>query len=513
MGDELLDEKPKSIKKNYLYNLIYQIFMLIVPILVTPYVAKVLTDAGSGQYSFTTANVTYFTLVAALGFGYYAQRLVAKHKGDKHQQSIDFWNVVIARLIPVAFSLLLYFLFIIFNIYGKVYSGDPYKTLMIIQSINVIAIAFDVTFLFQGNEEFKKIVIRNIIIKSIGIASIFIFVKTSDDLWKYTLIQSLTVIISNISLWLLLPKFLKKVSIKELHPLKHIIPTFLLFIPTIAISVYTVLDKSFLGFLIHDTVTVIVDGKEVIKQVSDIENGNYEYAEKLVKMALTVISSLGIVMIPRNSKQIADGDFEGVKKNITNSILFVFMLGIPLSLGIVCIADNMIPWYLGSEYTKAANLMKILSPIIMIIGLSNVFGVQYLVPAGYDKKFAISIILGALVNLGLNLFLIPKLYSYGAAIGTVIGEIVVTLIMMFFSIKMINFKLLAKRIWKYMIAGALMFATCYYISTLLTPSILHTLIIVLIGVVIYGLVLLLLREVYIINLLKKLFNKFLRKKL
>lgn len=495
--------KRKSLGKNYIYNLIYQLFLLIVPIAVTPYVARVLGEDGSGKYSFSFSILTYFTLFAALGFSTYAQREMAKYQGDKGKQSILFWEIFIARLIPVFLTLLVYGILIGCKVYGA-----DYTVLMTIMSLNVIAIAFDIAFFHQANEEFGRMVISNIIVKALGIASIFLFVKTHEDLWIYTLIQSLTILLGYLALWAHVPKNLTRVPLKEIHPFKHLLPTLILFLPTIATSIYTSLDKTLIGLLIPgEVIEKLPDGTEVVKKIADIENGNYEYAEKLVKMALTIITSLGIVMIPRNTKYYAEGKIEEVEKNIYITSKIVFMLGIPLVLGCIAVADNLIPWYLGDTYTKAANLMKLLSPIILIIGFSNIFGLQFLIPTGQDKKFTIAIIIGAVTNLCLNLVLIRYWQSYGAAIATLIAEFLVTTVMYIFIRKHIRLWKILLNSWKYALAGIGMFVPCYFVGLKLSASILNTFIIVIMGVGIYGVLLLILRDKFLMMGIKKIIRK------
>lgn len=490
----------KSVKKNYIYNVIYQVFLLIVPLVVTPYVSRVLLPEGIGQYSYSYSLITYFTIFGSLGFGYYAQREIAKHQGDKYNQSKVFWEINICRLLPVSLALIVNLLFCLTNIYGD------YNLLMYIFSFNIIAVAFDIAFLFQGNEEFGKIVIRNVIIKTISIAAIFVFVKDSGDVWVYALINALILVLSNISLWSYLPKMLTKVSRKELKPLSHLKGTIRLFIPTIATSIYTVLDKTLIGALINDTYTVIEDGIEVIKKYSDLENGYYEQSEKLVKMGLTIISCIGTVMIPRNSNEIANGNFEKVKDNIYKSSRFVWLLGVPLMFGLMATANNFVGWYYGDGYDKCITLIMALSPIILIIGFSNVFGVQYLVPIGKDTKFAIALLSGAGINLVMNLILIPFLWSLGAAIGTLIAETMVTIIMAILIRKDISFLKILSFSWKYLLSGAVMFTCVYITSMYLNSSIINSLILVIEGALIYGIMLLILVDKFSINLLTGIFK-------
>ncbi|MCI6229140.1 MAG: flippase [Clostridiales bacterium] len=454
----------KSIGKNFIYNLLYELFQLLVPLLVTPYVSRVLGEEASGQYSYIYSIVTFFTLFAALGFGRYAQRLIAQHQGDAHQQTVDFWDIVLARLIPVVCVLAVYLILWIKNIYGP-----KYRVLVGIFSINIVAIALDIAFFFQGNEEFGKIVFRNIAVKAVGFLCIFAFVRSPGDLWIYTLIQCGIIFVSNALLWVYMPGYLLPIRRAELHPLKHLPATIMLFLPTIATSVYTSLDKTLIGLITR----------------SDAENGNYEYAERLVKMGLTVISSLGSVMIPRNSQRFADGRINEVEENIYRSSRFVMLVGVPMMLGFIVVSDNLIPWYLGPGYSKAANLIKLLSPIIVIIGFSNVFGMQYLIPCGKDKQFTAVICFGAATNFVLNLFLIRIWASYGAAIATVIAESAVTVVMYCFVRKNISAFRILKESWRYWLSGTVMFVVCYFVAMNLDASVLNTFLITGVGAVVY----------------------------
>lgn len=490
-------EKPtkikskKSVKKNYFYNLIYEIFLLLVPLVVTPYVSRVLTPEGVGKYSFTFSLITYFTIFGSLGFATYAQREIAKNQDDKNKQSKSFWEINICRLIPVSIALIVNLIFCITNIY------QGYTSLMFVFIINIIAVAFDIAFFFQGNEEFGKLVIRNVIIKCLSVAAIFIFVKNSSDLLVYALINSIMLLVSNLSMWPYLIKSLKKVSIRELKPLSHLKGTIILFIPTIAISIYTVLDKTLIGILISDTYIDNVDGVEVIKRYSDLENGFYEQAEKIIKMIMTIITCIGTVMTPRNTREIALGNTEKVKDNIKSSIQLVFFIGLPLMFGIISISSYFVPWFFGEGYDKCVLLMMILSPLIIIIGLSSVFGRQYLIPTGQDKKFTIAIVIGAVVNLILNVLLIPFFWSIGAAIATIIGEIVVTVIMGIYIFKDINLFKLLLSCWKYFLASTVMFCVCFYLSFLLEKGIFNMFLIVFIGCIIYFGLLIILNEKYV----------------
>lgn len=514
--EQLLEEQvnkeinapKKSVKKNYFYNLIYQIFMVIVPLVVTPYVSRVLTKSEVGKYSFAYSLITYFLIFGALGFGYYAQRLVAKYQNDKYNQAKAFWETNICRLLPVGIALAVNSIVCAFKLYGD------YNVLMWIFNIQIVATGLDIAFYFQGNEEFGKIVIRNIFIKTLSIIAIFVFVKDQKDLNIYTLIMSLTLIISNISLWMYVPKMIGKVKIKDLKPLSHLKGTFVLFIPTIAISIYTVLDKTLIGFIVKGTTELIEDGIPVIKKNSDIENGYYEQSEKIVKMIMLVITSIGTVMIPRNTHEIELGNDEKVKDNLKLSTRLALLISGLLVTGVIVLAPWFVPWFFGPGYDKCVILMQVLAPLILFIGLSNVFGAQCLVPYGDDKKFSIALLTGAIINLVLNLFFIRMWKSLGAAIATVIAEAVIATLMGIMVRKKVNFIDVFVKSWRYFVAAAVMFVSIYFIGNKFLPdhSFVNTLILGVMGSTVYVLMLLILVDPLIFKYLKMIMSKILRKK-
>lgn len=508
-GEEIIDSvhisdnnKKVSVKKNYIFNLLYQLFLIVVPIITTPYVSRVLTANGVGQYSFSFSLATYFTIFAGLGFGYYAQRAIAKRKDNKEELSKTFWEIIICRMFPVIIALAVNIVFCLIGLYRE------YTSLMWVFNINIFAIALDISFLYQGREEFGSLVIKNLLIKTASVVLIFIFVVSEKSLITYTIINASSVFLSNLFMWISTRKMLVKIRPRSLRPLSHLKGTIILFLPTIAVSIYTVLDKTLIGILISDTYEVLgEDGVYITKNYSDLENGYYEQSEKIVKMAMVFITSIASVMIPRNSNELARGNIDTVRKNIYTSCRLVLLFGIPLMLGLIAVADNLVPWFLGSEYEKSALLMKVLSPLVLILGFSNVFGLQFLIPAGKDKAFTIALTTGAIVNLLLNVFFIQLWWSIGAAIATLIAETVVTTITAISVRKEINFLKAFVSGWKYIIAGLLMFGICYLISTKLNPSIINTIIITISGMISYFVILLLLRDSILITSIRKILHK------
>lgn len=478
--------KQKSITKNYIYNLTYQILVLILPLVTTPYISRVLGAKNIGIYSYTISIVTYFILFGSLGIAMYGQREIAYLQDNKQKYSKTFWEIFILRFTTMFISMAIFYLVFARNGEYSVY----YKILL----LEMIANCLDISWFFQGLEEFKKVVIRNTIIKIISIVCIFAFVKNSDDLIIYFIIYVLSTILGNITLWTYLSKFLVKIKFKELNTIKHLKPTIALFIPQIAIQIYTVLDKVMIG-------AIITDKSEV---------GYYEQSQKIIKMLLTVVTSLGTVMIPRMANTFINGDTKKIQEYMKRAFNFVFFIAFPMIFGTIAVSNNFVPLFFGQGYEEVSILMCVISPILLAIGLSNVIGTQYLLPTKRQKEFTISVVIGALVNFTINMILIKKHGALGASIGTVIAEISVTMIQFIFVRK--DFKLLEilKQSIKYIIASLIMFAICIIIRNFIENSLYCIIAQVTIGTGIYGVMLLLLKDEFVYLLLNKIKAKFIK---
>ena len=494
-----------GIRKNYFFNLAYQIFSLITPLITAPYVSRVLGSSGVGQYGFTFSIASYFVLIGSLGFNYYAQREIARLQENRKDQSVLFWEIFYDRLISISAVTVIYCILIYCGVFGS------YATLMWILSIHIVSTIFDITFLFQGNDDFIIIAVRNIIIRCIGIASIFIFVRDKDDVWVFILCQCIITVIANLSLWVNLRKDIDFIQFKDLNLRKHVAPVLKLFIPSLAMSIYTMLDRTLIGVLIPGEMEVVYnDGSSVLAKIADVENGYYEQSEKIVKMAMTLFTALSTVMISRNSNEVAKGNIEGFKQNIYSTIQFVLFLGMPIMFGLSAIASNFTPWFFGPGYDKVPQLIAIFSPIIIIIGLSNILGRQYLIPLQKDNLFTWAICVGAVSNLALNLFLIPLLYSYGAAIASVIAETCVTATMFIFARTNISFIEVVKKAIKYLLAGIIMFVILYFTQIHLKASIINTFLLIAEGGLCYVLALVFLKDEFFLTESKMIIKRFLK---
>ena len=482
----------KSIKLNFIYNLTYQILMLISPFIVAPYVSRVLGVDGIGLYSYSNSILSYFLLFAVLGSTTYAQRVIGYSQTDVEERSRKFWEIFFFRVTTVSITAVPYAILILFAI------PHNQRIIYLILAINLVNVVLDISWFMQGMEEFAKTVFINIFFKILSIVSIFVFVKTPDDLWIYVLSMAMFTICGSGALWVFLPKYLCKV--KGIKPFKEIKIVLQMFLPTIAIQVYTVLDKSMIGWFAS----------------SYTENGYYEQAEKVVKMALTAVTALGIVMIPRISRKFKEGDMEQVHSYLYKSYRFVWMMSIPVMFGLIVISSTFVPVFFGEGYEQCVLLIQILSPLVIFIGLSNVTGMQYFVPIGKQNILTLTVVVGAVVNLILNLIFIPFYYAFGACIASAVAEFSVTLAGFIYCLKKKCFSLRPVFLcaWKYWIAGVIMFVSLFFIKMCLPIEIWSLVVIILCGCFIYFLALIFLRDSLIIDtisrgltLIKNCFNK------
>lgn len=346
----------------------------------------------------------------------YGQREIAYVQNEQEKRDKVFWELVILRIITVSISLTVF--------YFTLVSHGKYASVFFIMCLDILASMVDISWFFQGIEDFKKIVARNFIIKIVGVALIFLFVKSSGDLLLYVICHSATLFLGNLSMWAYIPKLVGKVKVRELEIKKHIRPTIVLFLPQIATSVYTVLDKTMIGFL-----TGIEE-----------EVAYYEQGQKIVKIVMALVTSLGIVMMPRVANLFKHNEMEKVKNYLSKSFRFVFLLSFPMTFGLMAVSCNIVPWFLGSGYGKVIPNMMVIAPILVMVSLSNIIGMQYLLAIGRHRDFTISLVAGCVINFSLNLLLIPFFLSIGAAVATVIAETSVTGVQVFFTRKDFKFR-------------------------------------------------------------------------
>lgn len=471
--------------KNYLYNVGYQVLAIIVPLITSAYVSRVLRPEGVGANSFTNSIIQYFILFANMGIGYYGNRQIAYVRENKDQMSKTFWEIQIVKTIMTLYAFIAFEIFMIFYTRQSEY--------MWAQSLNLIAIAFDISWFYEGIEDFKVTVLKNSLVKILSMIAIFVFIKGPNDVTLYIIVLALSTLIGNLTLWPNIRRDLNKVSLKFLNPLQHFLPMAELFIPQIATQVYVQLNKTMLGVMVNET-----------------SSGYYQYSDNLVKLILALVTATGTVMLPHVANAVSHGNMQKVNKMLYKSFNFVSAVSYPMMFGLAAISLTLAPKYYGPGYGPVGPAMMIESIVILIIAWSNVLGVQYLLPIHKQKQFTWSVTLGAVVNLILNVPLIRIWGLNGAMWSTVLSEISVTLYQMWAVRNLLSFKELFADSWKYFIAGLVMFVPIFWMNTHLNSSWLMMGIEIIVGIVIYGVIIFILKA-SIVKDAKELFIKKLNK--
>lgn len=387
-----------SIRKNFLYNAVYQLLLIVLPLITTPYVSRVLGAGGVGVYSYTYTVANYFMLIAMLGVKNYGNRSIAAVRDDPEQLSRTFWEIYWLQFLCSLVALGAYLAFALLL--------EPQnRQILLIQSIHVFTGLLDISWLFFGLEKFKLTVVRNIAVKLLTLVGIFLLVRTQADLWKYTLILALGTLISQSYLWLYVRRFVswRRPSLSRI--LHHLPGELILFVPVVAVSLYKMMDKI------------------MLRQMSSfVQVGFYESSEKILNIPTGIITALGTVMLPRMSNLAAKAKQSQSLQYIRTSMSFAMFLACGMAFGIAGIAPILVPVFLGDGYAYCIDLLKILSPTVLFLAWANVIRTQYLIPQHHDRSYILSVILGALVNLVVNALLIPKMAANGAAVGTVCAE-------------------------------------------------------------------------------------------
>lgn len=450
-----------QLKKNLIYNVLYQILLLVLPFITVPYVSRVLGVDGIGIYSYTYSVVNYFMLVAMLGINNYGNRTIAKVRDNKDKLSKTFYSIYSIQFIMSILMIMLYLLYIVvFDV--------KYKSIAQLQIICLLSNMLDINWFFFGLEKFKLTVTRSTIVKIVSLIFIFLFVKQESDLWKYVLILSCSSLFSQLFLFTFLKKEINFIKITISDVLVHIKPILVLFIPVIAISVYKIMDKIMLGNM------------SVINEV-----GYYEQAEKIISIPLGIITALGTVMLPRISNLVQNKRDDQVRKYIHKSISFMMFLAFPICFGLISISKEFVLAFLGNGFMKSSVLLSYLSVTIVFLSFANVIRTEYLIPREMDNIYIVSVGLGAVINFVINLLLIPHLSSVGACIGTIAAEFIV----MFYQIMAIRKELPVKdyilNSIPYFIKSFIMFIIIYLFNYINISNMIRLVLQVLLGCFIY----------------------------
>ena len=421
---------------NFIYNSAYHIFAILIPLITTPFVSRKLGAAGIGDYSYAYSVASYFALFIKLGLANYGNRTIAFARGKGKDLSKEFWSIYLFQLLMGVVANVIYL------IYCFTFAASPTISLLIL--LYLVSVGIDITWFFWGLENFKLTVTRDFIVKIFTTVCIFVFIRSADDVWKYTLILSGGSFLSQALLWTSLRKYIhwSKPSWSEIK--QHIKPNLILFVPSIAVSFYKIMDKIMLGAM-----------------SSTVEVGFYHSSERVLQVPMALVTSLGTVMQPRMSNLISkDTEKEYLASVMVKSIALALFLSTSLGFGIMTVSNEFVPIFYGQGFEKCSTLFLILLPSCMFLSFTNVFKSQYMVPNKLDKEYTIALFTGAAVNLLFNSILIPRIASIGAAWGTLFAEISVTIVITIIMSRTVKIWRYYKVALPFIASGLVMFFTC-----------------------------------------------------
>ena len=395
--------KINSIKFNFMMNSFLTASSIIFPLITFPYVSRVLGPIGLGKVSFALSITSYYSMFAQLGIPTYGIRTCAKIRDNKEEltrtvQEIMIINLVMCFIVYIAFLISLTFI--------SKFRIDT--SLFVILSLSIIFNALGVEWLYKSLEQYKYIAIRSIVFKIIALIAMFLMVRKQSDYIVYGGLSILAAVGSNIFNFVNLRNLIYVTPISNYQFKRHLKPITIFFAMSVATTIYTHLDTVMLGFM-----------------KSDSDVGYYNAAVKIKGLLVNFVASLGTVLLPRVSYYIESGLREEFVKLTKKALNFVVLLAIPLMIYFIIFAKQSILCIAGKNYTNSITPMIIIMPTILFIGLTNIIGIQILVPLGREKVVLTSEIIGAIFNIIINILLIPKLVSSGAAIGTLVAELMV----------------------------------------------------------------------------------------
>lgn len=480
--------RKESLSKNLVFQFLYQGLILVIPLILSPYLTRTLQERALGIYSYTNSIAYYFVILSLLGISRYGQRIISQSADDETLLRKNFWSLFIVHILNSLVVLFLYGLFVL------VFTKED-KLIYLIQGFYVASALFDITWLFYGLENFKSVVIKNAVVKIGECILIFVFVHSPSDLWKYTVISTMGLLLGQV---VMLPQAIHLVpwmrfARKDMK--RHIKPLLVFSISVIAVSLYTVFDKTLLGLLTN---------KENV--------AFYEYSNKIITIPKTIIGVVGTVMFPRACRLAAWGDSEGQRKYIGYSFFLTSVIGMGSIMGLIAVGKQFAVLYFGKNFAVCGNIIIALSPLIYIIGIGDIIRTQYMIPNHMDKQFNICILLNALVNIILSTSLIPVVGIYGAVIGTVSAELFGIVFQLIICRKFIQIKDILDTAIPCLAGGVVMFGVIKLLQIRIGNGMLELGFEILIGMVLYCGLIAGYIKVYQKELYKVILHKIVKKK-
>lgn len=477
--------QKKSLKLNFVMNAILTMSSFIFPLISFPYVSRILLPVGTGKVSFATSLITYFTMFAQLGIPTYGVRACAKVRDDKQALTRTAQELLIINLVMTALSYAALILALVF-----VPRLRQERALYLLVSLSMLFTTFGMEWLYKALEQYTYITIRSIVFKVVAIVAMFALIHSQED---YVIYGGITIFASSASGIFNFFHSRRFISLKPVGRYRfkpHLKAVAVFFAMACASTVYTNLDTVMLGFM-----------------TSDETVGYYNAAVRIKSILVSIVTSLGAVLLPRASYYVEHGEMDQFRKITRKALNFVFLAAVPMMLYFILFAREGIFLLSGENYVGSIIPMQWIMPTLLFIGLSNVLGIQILVPLGREKVVLWSIIAGAVTDVVLNVLLIPQFGASGAAAATSVAELVVLVVQFVVLGQEARTAFGAVSYWKLLVALVVAVGLSFWVPILGWGSFLTLLLSAALFFGSYLAVLLVLKETLIQELLKQLLKK------
>lgn len=474
----------QSVKVNYILNLINTGTQMLFPLITFPYVCRVIEADGIGQINFFQSIISYISLFTCLGIPMYAIREIARDRSDVVQMNRTAMEILLlhSMLTLVGYAIVAILCLTVPQIQVNI-------PLFLILSLTIFFTAIGCEWFYQGIEDFKYITIRGLIIKTVSVVLLFIFVKSKTDLLYYGCYTVFGVLGGNIFNFFRLRKYIHRENIifSELHIKRHIKPVLKVFSFSVVTSIYLHLNTVLLGFL-----------------KNALAVGYFASATKVMQMLLTMSACLGSVMMPRASHLIAENKEDEFNRLIQKSYDFTLAIALPMTIGLIFCAPSLITALCGVKFEHSILPSQIIAPIILMVAISNVFGIQVLFPKGKINIVTLCCGIGAVADLILNLCLIPFFSYIGTSIAYLGAEVATTVSMYFIGRKYIPIIYFKKSHLTYALSCIVMAFALYVISLLQLPTLTILLLQGCCGVLAYFIILCICKDEMLVQILSKI---------
>lgn len=474
----------QSVKVNYILNLINTGTQMLFPLITFPYVCRVIEADGIGQINFFQSIISYISLFTCLGIPMYAIREIARDRSDVVQMNRTAMEILLlhSMLTLVGYAIVAILCLTVPQIQVNI-------PLFLILSLTIFFTAIGCEWFYQGIEDFKYITIRGLIIKTVSVVLLFIFVKNKTDLLYYGCYTVFGVLGGNIFNFFRLRKYIHRENIifSELHIKRHVKPVLKVFSFSVVTSIYLQLNTVLLGFL-----------------KNALAVGYFAAATKVMQMLLTMSACLGSVMMPRASHLIAENKEDEFNRLIQKSYDFTLAIALPMTIGLIFCAPSLITALCGVKFEHSILPSQIIAPIILMVAISNVFGIQVLFPKGKINIVTLCCGIGAVADLILNLCLIPFFSYIGTSIAYLGAEVATTVSMYFIGRRYIPIIYFKKSHLIYALGCIVMAFALYGISLLQLPTLTTLLVQGCCGVFAYFIILCICKDEMLVQILLKI---------